>query len=322
MWEHDYSGYGPAEVRRGLEERNSAFIPQRGMSDSNQALEIQATRMTGVQKEGIAYDALIGEAAVEHRVWAGQIQNPIVSTLDFYPSYHFRGNFEVGCDLNDFVTSEYGAILQADPFRTPKEVMIDNLREQNYPDAAFSRQDLANRYFLMANIESKSMTTQSDIPDEIKGVHHRMKRKQAEMEQDQALVQRQDAASLQPAFAERRPVDPAFRRAAQLLAVASQAARYASTPGVNMSQGAMPTTPARGRSRTRTPSPPQPVPPQVTPPGRFAAAIQGIKNTFTPTKKSTVAPAPVAVAAPQPTIPPARPRTRSQTRTARGRGRK
>jgi hypothetical protein len=174
MWEHRFSHFSTNEVRKGMEERNSCVAGTRmlsGRASTNTANEFRGTRIAGLQKEGIPMNALMADQGLEHWIYHAQINQPIRSTIDFHPTGPLRGNFELGSDANDFLASEYGMTLQTDPFRDPRHVMLDTIREQNHPEEAFNRQDLLNRYFLTSSSQAQSLKNEQDTPREIQ-LHH------------------------------------------------------------------------------------------------------------------------------------------------------
>lgn len=173
MWQHRFSHYTRNEIEHGIRSRQTCVGGTRLLEGprTNLLNELKGSRVAGLQKEGIPMDALMADQGLEHWIFSAQINNPIRHALDFRPSGELRGNFELGSDANDFLASEYGIQLQADPYRDPRHVMIDSIREKQHPEEAFSRQDLANRYFLTAGTQAQSLQNERGAPEEIRNFH-------------------------------------------------------------------------------------------------------------------------------------------------------
>jgi hypothetical protein len=173
MWQHRFSHYTRNEIEEGIRSRQTCVGGTRLLEGprTNLLNELKGSRIAGLQREGVPMNALMADQGLEHWIFSAQINNPIRHALDFRPSGELRGNFELGSDANDFLASEYGIQLQADPYRDPRHVMIDSIREKQHPEEAFSRQDLANRYFLTAGTQAQSLQNERGAPEEIRNFH-------------------------------------------------------------------------------------------------------------------------------------------------------
>jgi len=143
-WVTDIHTDKRAKIRHEMEsDHRGWFLPREGgegrWSDS-QHVEIMGQQANGIPANGSPADLELSAI-----MWTGLSPYPIRSPADYYHDDKVEIK-QVGSDMNQFLASKYGHYVQADPFRSPLQTMMDYKREEQDPEKAISSQDLANRY--------------------------------------------------------------------------------------------------------------------------------------------------------------------------------
>lgn len=251
MWDHSFSHFSTEDVRQGLMARQTCRAATDILDSSHAASELRALSVNGLQKQGIAYGASVTNTPIDpYQTGLSTVMYPVQDALDFRSGEQLKGTYVIGSDINDFVASEYGQFLGVDPFRDPRQVMTDTLREQQYPAFAFDRRDLANRFFLQNATQSALAQQEKDMAQ-----MHRIEQQQQVKESEEILDQmnvRQDTPNYSRVF------DPYLRstkiqiqqqqKEETKLAIAQESSRQGSMNTLRSRRGGSMSTPHRGKA--------------------------------------------------------------------------
>lgn len=143
-WVTDVHSDKRAKLRHDMEsDHRGWFLPRDG--SSGRWSDSQHVEVMGAQARGIPGGGSERDLELQAIMWTGQSPYPIRSPADYYHDDKIEVK-QVGSDMNQFLASKYGHYIQADPFRSPLQTMMDYKREEQDPNHAVSEQDLANRY--------------------------------------------------------------------------------------------------------------------------------------------------------------------------------
>lgn len=163
QWSHPSAAekYSPEAIREGLRTTSSrASGRELDTVSSRIPIEFKGSSIHGKQRSGLRGVHRLDQVTDKERAWARFIQRPIETKMDFFRTEQLRPNIEVGGDYNQYLVSEYGMHLTADPYRHPVQIMQDSIRERLNPANAVSREDLSRRYLLQDDLVSQNLDKQ------------------------------------------------------------------------------------------------------------------------------------------------------------------
>jgi len=154
------------KIREGLKPP-SAFRQNQELESGGTRSDIEqkGVRLTGLQRWGVGLEARADTLHDQEELWAGNPQYPVEKVTDFFSADFMRPGYEVGSDFNDYLVSQYGVILNANPYMHPAQQMVAAQREALNPTSAVSREDLARRYLLKDNLKQEYVDLQRATED-------------------------------------------------------------------------------------------------------------------------------------------------------------